>query len=443
MKKADFLPLIVFAFFLLAPGLKVLADQIDYPAAKSGNAFLDIGAGAKPVAMGEAYTALAGDATALYWNPAGLGQVDDLQVMLMHDQWFQNTLVEYGVAALPLFNGVVGLSATYVGYGSMDKTDENGQSQGTFTAYDMSLSAGFGMRLSEHFLGGVSLIVPMNTIDHTSQVSLAADLGVLYFVPGLEKLRVGFDLMNAGTISGDITQPSQAKLGFGLVDAIQGLNAGLDVSRGIFNNTWQTNVGAEYWIFGMIAPRAGYEFSASDSGLNGFTAGLGWKQRFGNLVLNVDYAYVPFSMGDTHRISLLLEFGPDTKPVNPAPMAHNVEKRPAPLNQTAVQDAATAPAPVQAAPKQLLPPAGLRVKKSGGKITLTWVKNETSSALAYNVYQRAGEKGHFWKLNTRPVAATAFQTGVLKPGRAYYFKITGVDTPGTESDPTEIVKLKK
>jgi len=42
------------------------------------------GAGARPLAMGGAFVAAANDATAAYWNPAGLGLVDDVQITTMH-----------------------------------------------------------------------------------------------------------------------------------------------------------------------------------------------------------------------------------------------------------------------------------------------------------------------------------------------------------------------
>src|SRR6185503_1676844 len=48
-------------------------------------AFLSRGAGARPMSMGEAYTAVADDASAASWNPAGLGQLDSLSAVAMYD----------------------------------------------------------------------------------------------------------------------------------------------------------------------------------------------------------------------------------------------------------------------------------------------------------------------------------------------------------------------
>ncbi len=39
----------------------------------TGATFLKLGAGARAIGMGSAFTGLSDDASAIYWNPAGLG----------------------------------------------------------------------------------------------------------------------------------------------------------------------------------------------------------------------------------------------------------------------------------------------------------------------------------------------------------------------------------
>ncbi len=74
---------------------------------KYSNEFLNIGAGARGLAMGSAQEATVSDATAGYWNPAGLVNVkDNPQVALMHAEYFAGIgKYDYGTLAIPLSNG--------------------------------------------------------------------------------------------------------------------------------------------------------------------------------------------------------------------------------------------------------------------------------------------------------------------------------------------------
>ena len=56
---------------------------------KYSNEFLNIGAGARGLAMGSSQVATSDDGTAAYWNPAGLANIkDNPQVNLMHSEYF-------------------------------------------------------------------------------------------------------------------------------------------------------------------------------------------------------------------------------------------------------------------------------------------------------------------------------------------------------------------
>jgi hypothetical protein len=74
---------------------------------KYSNEFLNIGAGARGLAMGSAQVASVSDATSGYWNPAGLVNIKDQpQVDLMHAEYFAGIgKYDYGTVAIPISNG--------------------------------------------------------------------------------------------------------------------------------------------------------------------------------------------------------------------------------------------------------------------------------------------------------------------------------------------------
>ena len=70
-------------------------------AAKFAGAFMENGGGARALGMGGAFTSVADDPSATFWNPAGLAQIRSRELMLMHSERFGD-LVDRSYAALVL-----------------------------------------------------------------------------------------------------------------------------------------------------------------------------------------------------------------------------------------------------------------------------------------------------------------------------------------------------
>ena len=58
--------------------------------------FLKIGAGGRATAMGGANVALSADLSSSYWNPAGLGRINNIQVYFENNEWLANTNYNFG-----------------------------------------------------------------------------------------------------------------------------------------------------------------------------------------------------------------------------------------------------------------------------------------------------------------------------------------------------------
>ena len=90
-------------FYLIAiAGLLSTALVAQTP--KYSNEFLAIGVGARGLGLSGAMSAMANDATAGYWNPAGLSKVKgNLQIALMHSEYFAGIgKFDYAAIAAPI-----------------------------------------------------------------------------------------------------------------------------------------------------------------------------------------------------------------------------------------------------------------------------------------------------------------------------------------------------
>lgn len=99
---------------------------------KYSNEFLNIGVGARALGMSNSVISSTDDVTSGYWNPASLTNIDDkVQVGMMHASYFAGiSNYDYGSVAIPIENGVVGLSVIRFGIDNILNTinfkDPNG-----------------------------------------------------------------------------------------------------------------------------------------------------------------------------------------------------------------------------------------------------------------------------------------------------------------------------
>src|ERR1700690_4136676 len=112
-------------------GLAVFAysRQAQASSGTEGASFLDIPVGAGPAALGSAYSALATDAYAPVYNPAGLGFVSTPQLAAQHLSYLPSTIYDLAIFVYPLAHGqkkptrALGTSIQYLGSGSIAGTD--------------------------------------------------------------------------------------------------------------------------------------------------------------------------------------------------------------------------------------------------------------------------------------------------------------------------------
>lgn len=259
--------------------------------------FLKIGVGARATAMGEAFTALADDGTAFYWNPAGLIQIKQRELSATYNLWFQGISQGYISFGFPSLGGTVGLGVNYVDMGDIEGRDEQGNPTGDFGASDVHLFAGYADKF-KNISWGITVGWLKDTIDKDTKTTFLGNIGLLY--PLTERFTLGVVAQNIGTKLGNDPLPFTFKVG--AASKLETLTLAVDIAKPQDDEIYYC-LGAEWWLRNLLALRVGYKTN-QDIGI-AITAGIGLKIS----KTSIDYAYVPYGdLGSTHRISLVIRF---------------------------------------------------------------------------------------------------------------------------------------
>ena len=95
--------------------------------------------------------------------------------------------------------GKIGFGINYVNYGTFDETDEFANKIGTFSAGDLDMSVGFATEFEENLYYGVAAKFIYSSIADAASSAIAADFGILYFIPGANPVSIGASIRNIGT----------------------------------------------------------------------------------------------------------------------------------------------------------------------------------------------------------------------------------------------------
>lgn len=274
--------------------------------------FLKAGAGARAAALGGAYTALGDDASALYWNPAGLNRVEKRSLVLMRAGYVGSVTFNYAAYAGRLKGiGAYGASLNYMSAGSVSETDDQGFETGTMNPGDTALTLGFAGASGGWNFGASYKFI--NSRLKTSASAHAFDIGALSprYLNG--RLNFGFALLNLGGPVKYETKkerlPFIAKAG-----AAYRLSSRVGLSSDVcfpVDETPYGALGAEFLMYSReklkFFWRAGFNSGTMGDfgGFNGFSAGIGFV--FGDI--RADYAAVPMGvLGLSNRVSVTMGF---------------------------------------------------------------------------------------------------------------------------------------
>jgi hypothetical protein len=333
--------LICIAALLLIPVNGQQVTKTGTTAAK----FLSIGVGARANAMGGAFTAVANDASAMYWNPAGIAGINQYEALFTYTKLFADINLNYFAAVIPVGDlGSLGFNVTALNIGDMEVTTEyfpDGTGE-TFSAGSYAFGLSFAKMITVDFAVGISAKYVREDIYNSSASGLAFDIGTTFNTP-FYGIRFSSSISNYGTkmqMEGDDLlirhDPDPSRTGnnetidaYYATDAFElplRLQIGLARDFMFLNNQRFTiavdaahpndnhqyvNLGGELALFNeMIQLRGGYKTLLLDNSQEGLTLGVGIN--YGGLDyfnVGIDYAFQQYEfLGNTHSFGVLLKF---------------------------------------------------------------------------------------------------------------------------------------
>ncbi|RMH71626.1 MAG: hypothetical protein D6675_06335 [Gemmatimonadetes bacterium] len=315
MKKGIMLLSLLLTLMFLFPTSALALDKV----AQSGVQFLKIGVGARAVGMGEAFVAVADDPTALYWNPAGLVNVEGKAFTVSYNKWIAETTHSFvGYAQYFPGLGTFGISFVNFSVGEIDETEPGiGLTGRTYGASDFMAGLSYSRRLTDKFSVGGTLKMINSYIADESAAGWAADVGTLYDT-GFRTIRLGMVIQNFGGDIKYIGEDTPLPITFKAGVAMDLLNRDAHAVTGSIemrhpnDNAETVQMGGEYWFNNMVATRLGYRYNYDAGGL---TAGFGVRLDIGGSQFELDYSYTDMgeylgpNFGDNpQRIGATLKF---------------------------------------------------------------------------------------------------------------------------------------
>ena len=309
---------VVAVLVLLSLPLSSEAAQVFEKVGTLGGQSLKIGVGARAAGMGEAYVAIADDATAVYWNPAGIARLSGQSISINHTAWPANVLFDQAayVFSVKWIPGMLGVNVraltmsrdivrtTYLPEGTGETVD----------AGEWAYGVTYARALTDKFSAGFSINYVQTGLADVKGTSTTFDFGTLYDV-GILGAKIGMAIQNVGSdmtfIDEKVKMPVFFRVGGSLDVLKMGENKLITAAEFTHppDNSEKLNLGAEYAFHDYLFLRGGYKMNYDTEGL---CAGFGVKfplTLVKSSVARLDYAYQDMNfLSSVHRVSLNVSF---------------------------------------------------------------------------------------------------------------------------------------
>ncbi len=293
-------------------------------------AYIRMGVGARSLAMGSSNTAGIEDATAAYWNPAGLSRIYYPQLATMYSLSLDADRT-YNYVGLAFSTHIVNFGLTWINANmtGFEGYDSNANPTGNFDNSEHNIGFSLAKNIGRLRLGTTGKLYFSDLDDDSDTLGegFGIDFGIQYDL--MKRLSIGIMGRDLYGKSADITIPYEFTGGitWNPIDQIT-LASDLKMIKGLDP---VGALGIEYWTAlkendGSFLSKvgAGLRAGAADIGDNvSYTVGAG----LGFGIFNIDYAYMLSSddlISDSHRLSLRIDLGYNLPPPVRAPRREKI-----------------------------------------------------------------------------------------------------------------------
>jgi len=318
-KKFIIVSLIIFSFnILIFPQNKVGTTSFQ---------FLEVMTSARGTALGESYGAVVDNSEAVFWNPAALTRINNMDVSLGYTQWLFGTS-HYSFAGAYTIGrwGTIGIQGLYTNLGNIEVTTVNalgfigdnynpGLTGQVINPHQYVIGISYAKDLTDKFAFGLTAKYAEEDLIVMSKGTICFD-GGFTFNTGYKSIRIAASIRNFGpqvtyvTTSYPLPQLFNIGIAGYLFSPTDGLlvnipNQSLQITFDLIqprDYNQQTSLGLEYSYENMVFLRGGYKFNGDQEGIS---AGVGINyNRY-----RIDYSFTNYGsfLGDVYRFTVGFE----------------------------------------------------------------------------------------------------------------------------------------
>lgn len=280
---------------------------------ETGYNFLKLDTGNRAIGMGGAYAGVAGDITAIMYNPAGLYKIKGQELYFIYRRWIAGTDYSYLSYSRDI-KRTVSLAATLIYFGMPDvrEVDSMGVETGdTLTGSGYAVILTGSREVFAGILAGLNIKWVREDVVETRSSSLILDVGLLkelYRTPS-DGVTVGLTLQNWNMrFQTDPEDPVPVNIKLGMeYQAYENFKANLDINKPV-ERDFRYNIGAEYKFMNLVSIRCGYKIGYDLENLC-FGIGVNGERFYSKIRFEVDYAYTSLGLLEqSQNISLKIKF---------------------------------------------------------------------------------------------------------------------------------------